>query len=692
MMTSQQQDQQRDIDELSDTTSELATAIHASSFASAARQQLRPAPDSSVVAQAGGGGGGGPSAAADGGGSQNAQPVQESSFLKPTTTTFAGGAPTSNSLSADDAKRRGKTIVFVAVAAIIVAIAVVAYVTSRSDGTGNGGDGNDPRSIVDQVIQKVSSNVALRDPDSPQHRAREWMTKVDQLTAVIKEEGVDRIHQRYALATFYFATGGGDRRWNRAVVVGEPPFDFLNPATSECKWSGIVCASTDPLDETTVGSSNRRLRRLYDRQRRVLPGEESDAAAAATPDPVANTNINSTVIGLSFSHRNLTGALPLELGTMSFLRRIDLSSNQLVGTIPDEAVMEKMKNLWWLDLSDNRFIGNIPKSLWRLPELTHLFLFRNQLSGKIERHEEASSVTAAASSSSSQTTTTTSAGAADAGGVASLIKPLREVYLYENQLTGRLPSWFHEMDQLDRWLSYKNQLTGPLPVLQPEKLSVLDVSFNLLAGTIPPSLWATGSPLPPLEALYLEHNQLTGPIPNSTEPQQVIKLVSVHNNRLSGRIPEGFGLAWPNIQELRLHNNTITGTIPSSLWGDAQSPEKLTHINLSGNDLSGALPGSAQVRNLQEVRLQDNPRLGGTIPTDFAYTWKNLSVLEIQDTALVGQLGPNVTSPSGECPTVWPRYSEVVTSFRFAANCYRLFVTDPNPPVQCDCCTDCVEV
>jgi Leucine-rich repeat (LRR) protein len=694
MMGSQNQHQphphrRRDSDELSETTSELASAIHASAFASSVQQmQLRP-DGSSLIAQAGGGGST-PAAGATGtDGYQKAGPVQESSFVTPTA---------SSPLSDDDAKQRGKTIVVVAVAAIIVAIAVVAYVAGQSNN--NNDDRNSSQKLtIEQVIQGVSSNFALGDPNSPQHRARKWMMDVDQLTDVIIQEGLNRILQRYALATFYFATGG-DQLWNHIVLAEEPPFDFINPATSECEWTGIVCATTDQPDENTV-NANRRRRRRYNR--RLLEDEETtataaadaaDAADAATAATTTTTkNINSTVFGLKFPHRNLTGVLPPELGTMSFLRSMDLSSNQLIGTIPDEAVMEKMINLWWLDLSDNRLTGTIPKSLWTLPKLSHLCLFRNQLKGKIERRTEQSSSTQSASSSSSTSSDrTTNAVADDAGGAASPIKPLSQVYLYENQLTGRIPSWFHELNGLERWLSYKNQLTGPLPEQQPEKLSFFDVSFNRLSGTIPATLWATYPP-PPLEMLYLEHNRLTGTIPNSTELQLFIKLVSIHSNRLSGQIPEGFGLAWTNLVELRLHNNTITGTIPNSLWRDTQSPEKLTHINLSGNDLSGTLPASAQVRNLREVRLQANPKLGGTIPADFAYAWRNLSVLEIQDTSLVGQLGPVVESSSAgdDCSTVWPLYSEVITSFNFGAHCYRLFVTDPNPPVQCRCCTNCTK-
>jgi hypothetical protein len=46
----------------------------------------------------------------------------------------------------------------------------------------------------------------------------------------------DRIHQRYALAAFYFVLGGPS--W---LLVR----DFLDATSSQCKWTGVLC--TDEL-------------------------------------------------------------------------------------------------------------------------------------------------------------------------------------------------------------------------------------------------------------------------------------------------------------------------------------------------------------------------------------------------------------------------------------------------------------
>lgn len=622
-----------DSDEFSDTTSELASAIHSSSFASQRRTSFVTStttnnghPSDSTMAQAGG----------DGCHHTN-EAVGESHSSSLLVHTREADETNNN---------RNTTLALVAFIAIVVAIAA-AFLSTR----GKNDDSMDrPSTIVDQVIQEVSSNSALRDTNSPQSRARGWMIGVDQLTERIVAEGVNRIHQRYALATLYFAAEGA--KWNRSVGTNEPLFQFVNPETSECEWFGVKCASDQEGSDAT---------------RRLL----QETAVS----PIASNQLNNTVFGLILPGRNLTGALPPELGSMSYLRRIDLSSNQLNGIISD-SILGRMKDLWWLDLSDNHFTGLIPSSLWNLPKLSHLFLFRNRLSGKIER-APVTPVTSDKSSTNEEESAP--------------VKPLIQVYLYENQLTGPMPPWFHELNSLEHWVSYKNQLTGPLPQVLPEKLSFYDLSFNQFTGTLPDSLWAT-FPAPPLETLYLEHNRLTGSIPNTTNVQPFLKLVSIHNNRLGGTIPEGFGISWTSLKELRLQNNTLTGPIPPTFWRNAESPPKLTHLNLSFNSFSGTLPNSTQVRSLQEVRLRQNPALRGAIPDRFGYAWPNLTSLEIQGTSLEGQLGPFVAAGDErtECPEIWPLYSEVVTSFRVSANCIRLFVTDPEPPVQCYCCTNCV--
>ena len=92
--------------------------------------------------------------------------------------------------------------------------------------------------------QNLSSS-AWFDPESPQYRALNWISNLDNYTINNVEIPVERIVQRYSLATFYYATGGDSEdvveknQWKKN-------YNFLSNK-SECLWNdgsrGIFCSS-----------------------------------------------------------------------------------------------------------------------------------------------------------------------------------------------------------------------------------------------------------------------------------------------------------------------------------------------------------------------------------------------------------------------------------------------------------------
>ena len=82
-------------------------------------------------------------------------------------------------------------------------------------------------------------------------------------------------------------------------------------------------------------------------------------------------------------------------------------------------------------------------------------------------------------------------------------------------------------------------------------------------------------------------------------------------SQLSGRIPSQLaGLA--NLEVLHLHDNQLTGPIPSALGGLS----RLRQLTLEGNRLSGAIPsGLGGLASLTDLHLADN-RLSGAIPAE----------------------------------------------------------------------------
>ncbi|KAI3705154.1 hypothetical protein L1987_75387 [Smallanthus sonchifolius] len=181
--------------------------------------------------------------------------------------------------------------------------------------------------------------------------------------------------------------------------------------------------------------------------------------------------------GMDLSYNQLEGtipALPSKLaalnlsgnrfsGTLSFLCQIDisltlldLSNNLLSGSLPD-CWQKFQKKLVVLNLSNNSLSGEIPSSLGFLSQLQALYLRRNAFVGEVPM------------SMSSCT-------------------KLRFVDLGENKLSGNIPTWIGErLSELYVLVLQSNRLDGSLPsqICLLNNLQFLDLSMNGLSGYIP---------------------------------------------------------------------------------------------------------------------------------------------------------------------------------------------------------------
>ncbi|GKU93331.1 hypothetical protein SLEP1_g6933 [Rubroshorea leprosula] len=86
-------------------------------------------------------------------------------------------------------------------------------------------------------------------------------------------------------------------------------------------------------------------------------------------------------ISIDLSSNNLIGSIPEELIFLKDLHNLNLSWNHLSGNIPEK--IGQMENLESLDFSKNGLSGMIPNSMSSLTKLSHLNLSYNNLSGPI---------------------------------------------------------------------------------------------------------------------------------------------------------------------------------------------------------------------------------------------------------------------------------------------------------------------
>jgi hypothetical protein len=106
-------------------------------------------------------------------------------------------------------------------------------------------------------------------------------------------------------------------------------------------------------------------------------------------------------------------------------------------------------------------------------------------------------------------------------------------------------------------------------------------------GYLPPELLQ----LPALEVLDLSYNMFAGPLP----PQwtsQTLRSLNLANNVLSGPLPPSYGApgAFPALKELNLRGNLLVGALPVPAWTTGFSPKAVITLRPGNDGLCGAVP------------------------------------------------------------------------------------------------------
>ncbi|XP_027362875.1 probable LRR receptor-like serine/threonine-protein kinase At3g47570 [Abrus precatorius] len=309
-----------------------------------------------------------------------------------------------------------------------------------------------------------------------------------------------------------------------------------------------------------------------------------------------------------------SGSIPTSIINATNLQMLDIASNQFAGQVPS---LGKLKDLWAVSLSENNLGDNSTKDLEFLKSLTNcrklqlLSISINNFGGHLPIS------------------------------LGSLSTELRELYLGENLLVGKIPAElgnltnlslltmelnyfegvipttfgkFKNMQMLDLSI---NKLSGDIPTFigNLSRLFALDLSQNLFEGNIPPSIGNCQV----LQYLNLSNNHLRGAIPLEVfSLSSLTNLLDLSKNSLSGSLPKEVGIL-RNIEELDVSENHLSGDIPTAI-GECTS---LEYLHLQGNSFHGIIPSSlASLKGLQYLDLSRN-QLSGSLPNAL----QNISVL-----------------------------------------------------------------
>ncbi|CAB9518092.1 Leucine Rich Repeat [Seminavis robusta] len=432
-----------------------------------------------------------------------------------------------------------------------------------------------PTSIEDRVsslLHDETIHAITADPSSPQGRGYQWLMEDTINIPLLSDE---RIKQRFALATLYFATSGDNWLANN---------NWLNHSVHECDWFNKPSFAMKDLlghfypgylDEMFPPTEPAPTTCDEDGLYQHLWLDQNNLLGTLPIELYSLTSLQS----LSVILNGLKGAVPSELGLLTSLEGLAINNIENAGTVPTEiGLLTKMRAI---GLGDNNHQGSLPTEFWQLTNLETLITSRNaQLGGTIPTE-----ITA--------------------------LSKLRWLVMDECDLSGTIPTELGQLKHLDWIAFYGNRLSGTLPSAlgQLPELKFFTVEKNNLRGEVPSEVGL----LTDLVWLSLGDNSFSGQIPSEFGllTNLALALHFYNNSQMSGTIPTQIGLL-SSLHELTLHNAQFSGQIPSEL-GLLSSVGALSFGN---NSLSGTIPEelAARQKSLYAMMVTDNPSLSGTIP------------------------------------------------------------------------------
>ncbi|MFL0354521.1 immunoglobulin domain-containing protein [Xanthomarina sp. GH4-25] len=341
-----------------------------------------------------------------------------------------------------------------------------------------------------------------------------------------------------------------------------------------------------------------------------------------TAEPVSTwagiTVVNNHVTRIDKNRGNLVGTLPIELQNLPYLEHLQLSRNNLSGTVPDLTGLANL-NFFNINLNDFQF-GDFENEY--ATYAANIAFFGAGGMNKVELESDVDLVVGqtyamnmpviSGTSVTYQwyknnepiigetglTYTITNAQEADAGNytckasssvITDLVIERETVHIYRDILASDRDALVDLYNATNgaNWTTNTNWNTAA-PVYQWHGVTMSDnrvIEINLesnnLVGTLPVQI----GDLDNLEKLILNFNNLTGSIPVTLGNCTALIELNLWENNLSGTIPSELGNC-TSLEIMSLENNQLTGNIPTSF----SNLTAMVSFWVNGNLLSGEIP------------------------------------------------------------------------------------------------------
>ncbi|KAF5732472.1 hypothetical protein HS088_TW18G01167 [Tripterygium wilfordii] len=445
----------------------------------------------------------------------------------------------------------------------------------------------------------------------------------------------------------------------RRLSVQSDPNNFLSTwkadsSSTLCSWYGVSCSSDGHV--TAVNLSNvglvgglhlpnltalPRLRTLY------LQGNSFSASDLSASSSCALETID-------LSSNNISGSLPLISfivscrrlnyvnlsrnsiigGTLRFgpsLLQLDLSRNRILDFSLLKSSLSSCQNLQLLNFSDNKLAGKLGVTPLSCTSLSVLDLSYNILSGEIPPSFVADSPPSLKYLDLSHNNLSSKFSSLDFGTCVNLTF----FSLSQNSISGSdFPASLRNCKLMDTLDLSRNMLQGKIPGEMLggfQNLRVILLSHNQFSGDIPPEL---GHGCGKLQELDLSVNKLTGGLPETFIGCSSLQLLNLGNNLLAGDFLSSVVSSIRGLRFLYVPFNNIVGPVPMSLANCTQ----LQVLDLSSNEFTGKVPSwfcSNPTSSALEKILLANNYLSGSVPSELGRC-RNLRSIDLSFNSLTG--------------------------------------------------------
>ena len=363
---------------------------------------------------------------------------------------------------------------------------------------------------------------------TPQRQALEWLADEDERQLVVSHPF---LHERYALASFWFSTFEYAKAHEGKQDDGTPLPNWNsknNWMTSApiCSWFGVSCQESNDSDGS-VDNFN----------------VTNNGIRGYVPEEFYRGLTDVTVFDVS--HNLLNGTIADTVGHWADLRLLYMNQNFFTGHLPGSIFSPLHKSkLEIVDFGGNWLSGTIPNEIGDLGSLVRLALYENWLTGTSKYGTDTWRLRCAS------------------------FNPNPHCMLTIINL--------HSHNAIRSFIFFDT--TVPPFLANCKKLDTLYLDSNDLDGTIPSMVV---SRLTELQDLRLRSNHLHGPIPPDIRRLSKLKLLYLDDNELTSTIPAALGYL-ERLEELHLYKNKLTGPLPPKLG----SLRYLTLLYLDSNEVS----------------------------------------------------------------------------------------------------------